>query len=210
MFMTRCRICAIAITLAALHVNGQEALPVGITRGHFVALQGGALSVRNSNGVDYGCFWDAHTLFTRRQWPIRAADLSGGEYVEVLADRRAGIQNAAQSCYARIFAVIDEEKPATRKRSLVNDAQKENWIPAGNLTFAGLVTQVANRDITIRTRTGLRTLALREDTRYSGDGLRVLTPEPLVNKHVFIRAGHDLYGTLQAYQVMWGRILAAP
>jgi hypothetical protein len=53
-------------------------------------------------------------------------------------------------------------------------------------------------------------LLLRADTRYSGDGVRVEAPEPLLNKHVFVRAGRNMYGALEAYQIVWGEILFAP
>jgi hypothetical protein len=43
--------------------------------------------------------------------------------------------------------------------------------------------------------------APRADTHYS------TAAEPLLNKHVFVRAGRTLPGALEAYQVIWGEIL---
>jgi len=53
--------------------------------------------------------------------------------------------------------------------------------------------------LTLKTRAGLRTLLLRADTHYSD------ATEPLLNKHVFVRAGRTLQGALEAYHVVWGK-----
>jgi hypothetical protein len=83
-------------------------------------------------------------------------------------------------------------------------APREEWVPRGYLTYSGLVVKSEDSKITLKTRTGSRTLLLRADTRYSE------AAEPLVNKHVFVRAGRNLQGMLEAYQVMWGEILTVP
>ena len=55
-----------------------------------------------------------------------------------------------------------------------------------------------------------KTLLLRPDTRFSGDGVRLGAPQPLLNKHVFVTAGRDIYGVLEAYQIVWGEIFVVP
>ena len=67
--------------------------------------------------------------------------------------------------------------------------------------LSGLVVASDGAMFTINTRTGPRTLKLRADTHYSD------ATEPLINKHVFVRAGRNQQGTLEAYQVVWGGIL---
>lgn len=188
--------CAPGIAQAPL----EQSMPVGINRGSLVSAQSGLLSVRKADGRLYDCSWDGRTLFTRHDWPIHASDLNGGEPVEVLSDRSIGTRN----CYARTLTVVDT---VTRKAA----PPRDHWMPQGYLTFAGQVLDDRGGQIVIKTRTGVRTLHLRPDTKYSGDGLRMTpgsnTPESLINKHVFIRGGRTLYGVLEAYQVVWGEIL---
>ena len=50
-------------------------------------------------------------------------------------------------------------------------------------------------------------VTLLPDTRYLDGGRRVESPA-LLNKHVFVRAGRDVWGDLEAYRVMWGEIVA--
>ena len=81
---------------------------------------------------------------------------------------------------------------------------REVWVPRGFLSYSGLVVKNEDSKITLKTSAGTRILLLRADTRYSE------ASEPLINKHVFVRAGRNVQGALEAYQVMWGEILAVP
>jgi hypothetical protein len=185
---------ALLILGAALHA--QQTMPVGILRGSLVAWQGGSLSVRQADGAVYDCAYDNHTLFQRNQWPIHSTDLTGGEPVEVLSDRKP----ATRVCYVRMLSVVYTPAKSPRRPA----PPREVWVPRGYLTYSGLVVKHEDSKITLKTRAGTRTLLLRADTRYSE------ATEPLVNKHVFVRAGRNLQGALEAYQVMWGEILAVP
>jgi hypothetical protein len=179
---------------AALHA--QQTMPVGILRGSLTAWQGGSLSVRQADGAVYDCSYDNHTLFQRNQWPIHSTDLNGGEPVEVLSDRMP----VTRTCYVRMLSVVYAPASSPRRPA----PPHEVWVPHGYLTYSGLVVKSEDSKITLKTRSGPRTLLLRADTRYSEAAV------PLVNKHVFVRAGRNLQGALEAYQVMWGEILAVP
>ena len=183
---------SVALFLCAA-LYAQEPMPIGILRGHLVAWQGGSLSVREAGGAIYDCSYDNHTLFQRNQWPIRSADLSSGEPVEVLSDRKL----PARTCYVRMLSVVYAPAKSPRRPA----PPREVWTPRGYLTYNGLVVKNEDSKITLKTRAGPRTLLLRADTHYSAAG------EPLLNKHVFVRAGRTLQGALEAYQVMWGEIL---
>jgi hypothetical protein len=74
------------------------------------------------------------------------------------------------------------------------------------MNISGLVVQRAPYTLTLKTRTGTATLLLRPDTRYVGAGLRVAADSLQINQRVFIRAGRNLEGDVEAYQVMWGEI----
>src|SRR5260370_32053837 len=79
--------------------------------------------------------------------------------------------------------------------------KREVWTPRGYLTYSGLVVKSGESKITLKTRNGSRTLLLSARTLYSA------AAEPLLNKHVFVRAGRNLERALEAYQVMWGEVL---
>jgi hypothetical protein len=183
------------IALTSAIAYAQQTMPSGIVRGSVVAAADGSLSVRQSDGTVYDCSYDRLTLFQRNHWPIRAADLNGGEPVEILADRKSAVP-----CYVRMLSVVYPSLPTPRRRAL----PKEVWRPHGYLSYSGLVVSRDGAMFTIKTAAGLRILRLRADTHYSD------ATEPLVNKHVFVRAGRNQQGALEAYQVVWGEILAVP
>jgi hypothetical protein len=186
----------VALLLLAAALHAQQPMPAGIVRGSLVTWQNGSLSVRQADGAIYDCSYDGHTLFQRNQWPIQSSDLAGGEPVEVVADR----WTAMPSCYVRMLSVVYASPKSPRRRAPAMDV----WVPRGYLSYAGLVVKNEDSKITLKTRSGPRTLRLRPDTRYSD------ASQPLLNKHVFVRAGHTLERVLEAYQVMWGEILSVP
>jgi hypothetical protein len=51
-------------------------------------------------------------------------------------------------------------------------------------------------------------IRLRPDTRYLADGLLVDAASLKPNMRVFVLAGKDLYDDIEAYQVIWGKILS--
>jgi hypothetical protein len=140
---------------------------------------------------------------------IPVSSLNAGEKVEILADHRPG----SSTCYARTVAVIDAvaervaAERARQARSPLASARTLFFTPTGDRALAGMVVRLTSRALTLRTRTGETTLTLRPDTRYLNDGVRTNLDDLRVNTHVFIRAGKSIEGVLEAYQVMWGKIL---
>ena len=187
---------SVALLLFTAALYAQQTMPVGILRGNLVTWQNGSLSVRQADGAVYDCSYDNHTYFQRNRWPIQSTDLTGGEPVEVLSDRGP----VTRACYVRMLSVVYASPKSPRPHAPAADV----WIPHGYLTYAGLVVKSEDSKITLRTRSGPRTLRLRPDTRYSE------ASQPLLNKHVFVRAGRNLEGVLEAYQVIWGEILLVP
>jgi hypothetical protein len=196
----------VSLLLYAQRSIAQESMPRGIVRGTLVAWEGsaaaGVLSVRNSEGAVYGCSYDRHTYFERNHWLVQVGTLTSGDPVEVVADRRPGLS----ACYVRMLQVIVATPAAHR---LPVRRTVEPFQPRGNLSFAGLVLRRDSGSFTLKTRTGERTLLLRPDTRYLGEGVRVDPASLSVNMHVFVRAGRNLDGDVEAYQVVWGGILPA-
>lgn len=198
----------------------------------------GSVTVRRSDGEVYGCSFDAHTLFQRNQWPVRVDALQAGEPVEVVSDRRlagavpargsiyktnspvhaapgsvvpavvtAADPEGSASCYTRMLSVVYASAVAVRRPAPRTPPVAP--APRGYLTFSGVVLRADASEMTIRTRSGDRTLLLRGDTRYSEGGVRLEDAGWLVNRHVFVRGGRTIDGELEAYQVMWGEIFEA-
>ena len=209
------RLRAVLLAIVSVPLAAQQSLPVGIVHGHLLALvdhpaakrglrSSGEFTLESADGNVYGCEYDSHTLFERDRDVVRAETLRPGDAVEVVSDRKSG------GCYTRMLSVTYAAPARLVPTSHRSVGHLENLPARGYLTVSGLVVRFGAESITIRTRSGDATLLLRADTRYSGDGVRLESPSPVLNKHVFIRAGRSLDGTLEAYQVMWGETLLVP
>src|SRR5215831_7488350 len=186
-------------------------MPPGLFRGSVVNWSGtttaGDLSIRAGQNASLFCYFDSHSYMERDHRRIAVSSLNPGERVEILADHKPGFN----TCYARTIAVIDPatERAMERARQARTQpvARTSFFTPAGDRTFAGMVIRITNRALTLRTRAGETTLALRPDTRYLDDGVWLDAAALHINTHVFVRAGKTIEGVLEAYQVMWGEIL---
>jgi hypothetical protein len=78
----------------------------------------------------------------------------------------------------------------------------------GNLTYSGVVFRITPDRLVLHTREDSELpLALRKDTRFLCEGEIVESTTLKPNTRVFVRAGKDLYGRVEVYQVIWGKIL---
>jgi hypothetical protein len=75
------------------------------------------------------------------------------------------------------------------------------------LTFAGVVARLNAQCLVLRTRGGEQTLLIRQDTHYVDNGDTVEAADLRPNMRVFVRAGRNIYQQVEAYQVIWGKIL---
>jgi hypothetical protein len=173
----------------------QQTMPVGIIRGDFVAQNGSEFEIRDAKSTVYFCRFDHGSLFEREGQAIAVTQLRVGDPVEVLSDRHPD----SDACYLRIVQVV--EKRARRLTAAPEPVEAP--APRGNLTFAGMVVRADQTSMTMKTRDGEISLILRSDTRFVDDGVRVDSLTALVNKHVFIRAGRNVDGKVEAYQIMW-------
>jgi len=108
------------------------------------------------------------------------------------------------------FAQPPAPRPPTlgRLRS-ANRYAEERALPTGNLTYSGVVSRFGADRIVLHTRDGKeQPLILRKDTRYLLNGDLVDAAALKLNTPVFVRAGRDLWDQVEAYQVIWGKILA--
>jgi len=167
----------------------------------------GEFSVRLADNQVFRYQFDGKTYVERDQQLLDMPRLRPGEKVEVVSDALPG----SVLRYARTVHVINDPPPARppslgRLRSASRLA--EDRIPLGTLTYAGVVFRVNGDRLVLHTRDGgEQALLLRKDTRYLQNG-EIVDPATLqMNMRVFVRAGKDLWDQVEAYQVIWGKIL---
>lgn len=204
--------CAWLLIVSAAAALAQENAPIGFLRGDLVAwagsARGGEVMFRNTDNRVFQCSFDAKTYFERANQRITVAAMQQGDRVEVLADHKDG----TGLCYARTIQVLDAAPARAvagqRPRLRTSSGPTELFAPRGDLTFAGVVLRVSPDALVLRTRTnGHKTIQLRPDTRYLSGGQALGHNNLEVSTRVFIRAGRNLEGEIEAYQVIWGDIL---
>jgi hypothetical protein len=187
----------------------QKEMPTGFVRGAMATWEGtpalGQITVRAADGSLSSCGYDFRSWFERVHERIAVAKLLPGDPLEVLADREPG----SSACYVRIVHVLDPPARVNPRRVVVIKPSNPPML-RGDRTVSGVVIRREGPALTVRTRTDERTLLLRPDTAYFGDGLRVDSSALVVNTHVFVRAGRNSDGWIEAYQVMWGNIVDNP
>jgi hypothetical protein len=168
----------------------------------------GELSLRTAGNRVLRYQFDPKTYVEREERLIEPARLVPGEMVEVLSDTVAGYALR----YARTIHVIQPvppPRPQTPGRLSAYDPKTEPAIRAGNIAYSGVVFRLNSQRVMLHTRqAGEVSILLRPDTRYLADGLLVDAASLKPNMRVFVLAGKDLYDDIEAYQVIWGKILS--
>jgi hypothetical protein len=168
----------------------------------------GELSIRAADNEVLRYQFDKRTYVERDEQMIEPSRLVPGEKVEIVSDRTAGFALR----YARTIHVIQPIPPARPQRVTglprAYNPRTEN-VRTGNLTYSGVVYRVNAEKFILHTReAGDLAILLRNDTRYLADGQVVDVASLKPNMRVFVRAGKDLYNEVEAYQIIWGTILA--
>lgn len=167
----------------------------------------GEFSIRAADNRVLRYQFDGRTYVEREERLIEPARLVAGEKVEVVSDTAAGYTLR----YARTIHVIQPvppPRPLTLGRLRAYDPKTEPAIRAGTITFSGVVFRLNSQRVVLHTReAGDMSIQLRKDTRYLADGQLVDAESLKPNMRVFVRAGKDLYNEVEAYQVIWGKIL---
>jgi len=186
---------------------GGPALVKGVLLERDPQVSAGELSVRAADNQVFRYAFDRKTYVEREKELIDVPRLRPGEKVEIVSDVVPG----SALRYARTIHVLED--PPQQQRSLTASrlpsyrTPSERVYPTGNLTFSGVVFRVSGERLILHTRDGDRALLLRSDTRYVANGEIVTAADLKPNMRVFVRAGKDLYEQVEAYQVIWGRIL---
>jgi hypothetical protein len=168
---------------------------------------GGQFSVRLPDNQVLRYQYDRKTYVEREKRLIDLPRLDPGDHVEVVSDAVPG----SALRYARTVHVLGDPPRPSRSPS---PARPRSYLTAdrsvltGNLTYSGVVFRITPDRLVLHTRGDSElALAVRKDTRFLCDGEIVEASALTTNTRVFIRAGQDLYGRIEVYQVIWGKIL---
>jgi hypothetical protein len=201
----------VLLLLFAAALVAQDQTPLGIVRGELLEWEGsparGEFSIRATDDHVYRCAYDSKTYLERDKQRISIITLKPGEKVEMVADYR----QSSGKCYAMMMHVLDPTPPpGPFRRTQPYRSATESIFPRGDLTFAGVVLKLTTENLLLRTRAGSeQRFTLRTDTRYLAGGAVAEAAMLLVNTRVFIRAGKNLDGQIEAFQIVWGEILPA-
>jgi len=192
--------------------------PLGIVHGRVLecdsAKPAGQLSIRTKKNQVYRFSFDAKTYAERGEQQSSITAIKPGDEVEIICDKTP----EATLRYARTVHIVDQKPQTAQLAQLRMAAERlqaysyssplDDLFPRGNLTFSGVVRQLNDERLVLRTRTdGDKVIYLRPDTRYLADGARVQVSTLKLNTRVFVRAGTNLDNEIEAYQVVWGQIL---
>src|SRR5260370_19480542 len=207
-----CAVCSMLVLAIAGPLASQENGPIGILRGDLVAWSGapraGTLTFRNADNRLVQCSFDDKTWFERENEHIAVSGIRAGDHLEIVADHKP----ASAVCYARTVKILDmllaRRTAAGKPRLSSHNNATELLAPRGDITFSGLVMSIDGNWLMLRTRDkGTRQLLLRPDTRFLGAGLAQERSNLPIQTLVFIRAGRNLDGDVEAYTIVWGDIL---
>jgi len=180
-------------------------VPTGILEGRLAGVVGGKLEVVLEEGETVVCSVDGRTYIDRERQRLYVKDLKVGDLLELVTER----QGVGATCFARMIHVVNVEK-RFGGRGKVGSVKRvtESFAPRGSLTVTGVVRELQTNFLEIKTRQdGPMRFRLRADTLFVRDGLEVAAGEVDRTGPVFIRAGYDLNGELEVFQVSWGSIV---
>lgn len=179
-------------------------LPMGIFEGRLVRVTGQKLELILEDGREWSCQTDGRTFIDRSRERLTLKDLKPGDFLELVTERHGiGV------CFARMIHVAGLERRFGGRGQMGSVRRStESFAPRGSVAITGVVRNLQSNSIELRTRQdGNMRFRLRPDTIFVRDGVRVEAGEVDRTQPVFIRAGYDFNGELEAYQVTWGAIV---
>lgn len=198
----------VLVAILATSVVAQEGPAIGILKGEVVKWDpAGRFSFSGRDRKLRECTFDDQTYLSKDGARVTPAEIAVGAFVEVVADQSGELgQCRALTVYivpGRGAAAFAEYRKALARQRYVLD----NILPRGRITLSGVVLEIGETHLLLKTRAGERKrIQLRDDTRYTWDG-RPSDPAMLeINAKVFVRAGEGFGGELEAYQVVRGQI----
>jgi hypothetical protein len=193
--------------ILASSLMAQQIAPIGIVRGALIECDSTRLTVHTADDHTYGFVIDGKTFIERDSFRISCSKLDKAEPLEIVSDRSAepGLR------YARLITVVNPETRLRRRpvrAPLPYEDPTLSIAPRGSLTFTGVVLRMDDDGLVLRTRVdGEKWILVRHDTRFREEGLRVEPSSLQSSTRVFVRAGKNLDGEIEAYEIVWGEIL---
>ena len=166
----------------------------------------GELSIRADGNEVLRYQFDKRTYVERNDQMIEPSRLLPGEKVEIVSDRSPGFVLR----YARTIHVVQPTVAPRPQRTGVPKPYnpRTESVRTGSLSYSGVIYRVNSDKFVLHTReSGDLSILLRHDTRYLEDGQVVGLANLKPNMRVFVNAGKGLYDEVEAYQIVWGRIL---
>ena len=196
----------IAIAVATAPLCAPADMPRGLFHGQMVSWEGSA-----DQGHSAGTQHRGHRRRLRIRLPEHCRAFPPAHHRGEARTRRSPRDHhRSQARLAGLLhphAACDSAGSSSESREARAATRPTFDLPHGDRTISGVIIRRDARSLTLRTRDGEQTLLLRKDTRYLGDGAQQDAAAALVNTRVFVRAGPNLYGGIEAYQVMWGEIV---
>jgi hypothetical protein len=204
------RVFNLLVLLTAAWAQEGDELPLGIVRGKLSEPESSGLRGRflltAESGRQTRCSFDERTWFESQRVRVSVSSFGPADPVEVLVDQRLQA-DGSRRCHARTVRLIEPNAPAPNPRRPVYRSVTDHIIPRGDLTFSGVVTGFTADALLVKTRSApARPLLLRPDTRFLEGGVVSDRTRLPVNQVVFLRAGKNLEGRIEVYQVIWGEI----
>ncbi|MCU1258237.1 MAG: hypothetical protein JWO80_1122 [Bryobacterales bacterium] len=203
------------IVLAFLIAGGLSGQPLrtGFVRGVIVENrsigQSGEFSVRSGADAVFQFRSDGKTWIERENERIPASSLRAGELLEVVSDRDP--KQLYPLHYARMVQVILQVRPRPPVRNGMYRLYRPGASPVpiiANFIYAGVIKELSDQRMVLRTKLdGDKIIYLRPDTRCVEQGSAVDPSALRPNTLVSVEGGKDMNDELEAYQVVWGRIL---
>jgi hypothetical protein len=203
---------ALAFAAAVLaQAPSQPAASSGTLLERDTQIEGGEFAVRIAGNEVIRYRFDSHTQVDRSGAASSVPLLRPGDEIEVASEP---IPDSPLR-YARAVHVTHALAPPraiarTRATSSVtpSNSSLDSLFPRGDVTYSGVISYLADGRLMLRTRdAGDLTILLRQDTKYLAGGDIVKGTELKANMRVSVRAGKDIFGHIEAYQVMWGPFL---
>ena len=197
--------------VCAIGLMAQELAPIGIVRGVLSGCDATHLNIADEENRTFTFVTDARTFIQRDNQRIWCSKLGKGDRMEIVSDR----SSEPGARYARLVKVIAFDTRPRRPAVIVARAPLHyndptlHLAPRGSLTFAGVVLRLESTGLVLRTRlNGEKWIVVRRDTFFRENGLEVESSSLRAGTRVFVRAGTNLDGEVEAYEVVWGEILS--
>ena len=195
-----------ALLLFCAPAGAQDNLPVvrGVVLRRDLGLKSGELRIRDAHNSLLRYRFDSHTYIECDNRSVDASELRPGDPVEVVSEEVPGAPLRMARSIHVLPAVLTHRPPTVSPMAAA--AAK---VAKANLTFSGLILHVTPSRLVLRTRDGVeQEILLRPDTVCISNDEVVGTGRLAPNMRVSVRAAANVAGKVEAYQVVWGSILA--